>query len=79
MIENGKKVRIVMRRVFEHEPPTIFRGNLDGSSDAFLKILGRRFTKLVDTVSNRAEEKPLDEGDKIYVIPISSIRFVETI
>lgn len=79
MIEQGKKVRIVMHRAFENEPPTIFRGDVEESTDVILKILGRRYTKIFDSSSNRAEEKPLDGSDKHYAVPRDSIRFVEII
>ncbi len=79
MIEDGKKIRIVMHRAFPDEPPTIFRGDVERSTETLLEILGRRYTKIFDSASNRAEEKPLDTTDKSYVIPLSSFRFIEII
>ena len=79
MIEQGKRIRIIMTRAFEDEPPTIFRGELNGASEVMLEIIGRRYTKIFDTATDRAEERPLDQTDKTYAIPMASIRFVETI
>ncbi|MBI4230748.1 MAG: hypothetical protein HY608_07920 [Planctomycetes bacterium] len=57
----------------------MLRGTVQESGDFMLKISGRRFAKILESTTNRAEEKPLDAVEKIYVIPIQSIRFVELI
>jgi len=79
MIEEGRRVRILMQRTFADEPPTIFRGDLKEATNLVLRIVGRRYTKIFDSASNRAEEKPLDAADKNYVVPLVSIRFFEII
>ena len=79
MIDAGKKVRIVMSRAHSDEPATVFRGDVEASTDRMLEISGRRYSKIYDSSANRAEEKPLDRTDKYYVIPFGSIRFVEII
>ena len=79
MIESGKKVRIVMQRIGTNDPNTILRGDILQSSASAVLISGRRFAKVIDTASNRAEEKPLDGKEKTYLIPFQSMRFLEVI
>lgn len=79
MFQAGQRVRIVLVRHPKEEVPTVLRGVIQESGELMIKISGRRFAKILESTSNRAEEKPLDAVEKCYVIPIQSIRFVEMI
>ena len=79
MIEVKKKVRIVMQKMGPNDPVTILRGDIVSSNQNAIVIMGRRFAKVIDAASNRAEEKPLDDRQKQYLIPYQGVRFVEVI
>lgn len=79
MLEAKKKVRIVMQKMGPNDPVTIMRGDVVQSNQNALIIVGRRFAKVIDAASNRAEEKPLDDKQKHYLVPFQSVRFVEVI
>ncbi len=79
MIESEKKVRIVMQKQGNADPVTILRGDVVQSNPNAILITGKRFAKVIDAASNRAEEKPLDDKQKTYLIPFHAVRFVEVI
>ncbi len=79
MIEAKKKVRIVMQKMGPNDPVTILRGDIVSTNQNVIVIVGRRFAKVIDAASTRAEEKPLDDRQKQYLIPFQGIRFVEVI
>lgn len=79
MIEAKKKVRIVMQKMGPNDPVTILRGDIVQTNSNAMVITGRRFAKVIDAASTRAEEKPLDDKQKQYLIPFQAVRFVEVI
>lgn len=79
MFEANQRVRIVLLRHPKEDIPTILRGSVVECEDGILKLQGRRFAKILEPTTNRAEEKPLDAVEKCYMIPLHSVRFAELI
>ncbi|MBI3269926.1 MAG: hypothetical protein HYZ53_12945 [Planctomycetes bacterium] len=79
MLQPNQKIRVVLKRDAKEDPLTVMRGDVTGCDEVLLTLKGRRYAKVMGTHSDRSEEKPLDESDKTYLLPWSSVRFVEMI
>ena len=79
MIEEGQRIRVVFHHFTKEDAVTVLRGDVLACDGTLLKIQGRRFGKVLDPNSSRAEEKPLDGFDKCFVVPLGAIRFLEMI
>ena len=75
----GERVKVVLRRHFREMPVDIFRGTVNAISSIGIKISGRHFQEVYDSVHGMYEEHPLSRLNKIYYIPNSSIKYVEII
>jgi len=75
----NQRIKIVLRRFHPQTPREIVRGTITNLDETELRISGRRFEELTDLETGLPQERPVEAENKVYWIPLSSIRYSEII